>query len=196
MTSCGKAEEFRRRSQSRPIHAVVDDRIVVAALGDSITEGSPGYDACRGGDETSQWEYWAARIEPRLVFRNCGIYGQRTDEIVARLDVGWRPSVCRRLPPAWRSRRQAGRLQLVDVAVGCALDAVGQRKLFGAMDDDEPACAGFLEGGDCLFRRQVTAQAVGATFAAFPERRFAEEEVRVTSNLCQLRARRRVAGVG
>ncbi len=25
-------------------------------------------------------------MEPRLAFRNCGIYGQRTDEIVARLD--------------------------------------------------------------------------------------------------------------
>jgi lysophospholipase L1-like esterase len=34
----------------------------------------------------SQWEYWAARLEPRLVFSNCGIYGQRTDEIMARLD--------------------------------------------------------------------------------------------------------------
>jgi acyl-CoA thioesterase I len=60
--------------------------VVVAALGDSITEGSPGYDSRRGGDETSQWEYWAARADPRLRFRNCGIYGQRTDEIMARLD--------------------------------------------------------------------------------------------------------------
>jgi lysophospholipase L1-like esterase len=77
---------LQSRSQRRPIHAVADDRIVVAARGDSITEGSPGYDSRRGGDETSQWEYWAARIEPRLVFRNCGIYGQRTDEIMARLD--------------------------------------------------------------------------------------------------------------
>jgi lysophospholipase L1-like esterase len=85
-TSYGRTEEFRRRSQSRPIHAVVDDRIVVAALGDSITEGSPGYDSRRGGDEKSQWEYWAARIEPRLAFRNCGFYGQRTDEIMVRLD--------------------------------------------------------------------------------------------------------------
>jgi lysophospholipase L1-like esterase len=34
----------------------------------------------------SQWEYWAAQIEPRLEFRNCGIYGQRTDEIMDRLD--------------------------------------------------------------------------------------------------------------
>jgi lysophospholipase L1-like esterase len=77
---------LRSRSQSRPIHAAADERIVVAALGDSITEGSPGHDSRRGGDETSQWEYWAARLEPRLAFRNCGIYGQRTDEIMTRLD--------------------------------------------------------------------------------------------------------------
>ena len=77
---------MQSRSQRRPIHGVVDDRVVVAALGDSITEGSPGHDSRGGGDETSQWEYWAAQIEPRLVFRNCGIYGQRTDEIAARLD--------------------------------------------------------------------------------------------------------------
>jgi lysophospholipase L1-like esterase len=59
---------------------------VVAALGDSITEGSPEYDSRHGGDETSQWEYWAGRADPRLEFRNCGIYGQRTDEILARLE--------------------------------------------------------------------------------------------------------------
>jgi lysophospholipase L1-like esterase len=68
----------------RPIHAA--ERIVVAALGDSITEGSPEYDSRHGGDETSQWEYWAACADERLEFRNCGIYGQRTDEIAARLD--------------------------------------------------------------------------------------------------------------
>jgi len=34
----------------------------------------------------SQWEYWAARIEPRLEFRNRGAYGERTDEIMARLE--------------------------------------------------------------------------------------------------------------
>jgi lysophospholipase L1-like esterase len=50
---------------------------VVAALGDSITEGSPGL---RG------WDVWAARAAPNLEIRNCGIYGQRTDEIRARLD--------------------------------------------------------------------------------------------------------------
>ena len=46
----------------------------------------PGYDSRLGGDETSQWEYWAAQTEPRLEFRNCGIYGQRTDQIMARLE--------------------------------------------------------------------------------------------------------------
>jgi lysophospholipase L1-like esterase len=61
-------------------------RIVVAALGDSITEGSPGYDSRRGGDEKSQWQYWAARRDPTLEFRNFGIHGQRTDEIMARLE--------------------------------------------------------------------------------------------------------------
>jgi lysophospholipase L1-like esterase len=70
-------------SRKRPIPA---RKLVVAALGDSITEGSPGYDSRRGGDETSQWEYWAARADPTLEFRNYGIYGQRTDEIAARLD--------------------------------------------------------------------------------------------------------------
>jgi lysophospholipase L1-like esterase len=29
---------------------------------------------------------WAARADPRLEIRNCGIYGQRTDEIAVRLD--------------------------------------------------------------------------------------------------------------
>jgi lysophospholipase L1-like esterase len=86
MTSCGRTGALPKRSQSRPIRAEPDERTLVAALGDSISEGSPGYDSRRGGDETSQWQYWAARIEPRLAFRNCGIYGQRTDQIMARLD--------------------------------------------------------------------------------------------------------------
>lgn len=51
--------------------------LLVAALGDSIAEGSPGL---RG------WDIWAAQAQPRLQIRNCGIYGQRTDEIAARLD--------------------------------------------------------------------------------------------------------------
>ena len=71
------------------------ERIVVCALGDSITAGSPGYDpdpAERerhgfGNDPESQWEHWAALLDPRLEFRNRGVYGQRTDEIAARLEA-------------------------------------------------------------------------------------------------------------
>jgi lysophospholipase L1-like esterase len=67
---------------------------VVAALGDSIVAGSPLWDpdpAVReriGGDldERSQWEHWAAQRDPQLEFRNCGVYGERTDEIARRLD--------------------------------------------------------------------------------------------------------------
>jgi lysophospholipase L1-like esterase len=51
--------------------------VIVAALGDSITEGSPGLPG---------WDVWAARADPQLEIRNCGIYGQRTDEIMQRLD--------------------------------------------------------------------------------------------------------------
>lgn len=60
--------------------SVSERRILVAALGDSITEGSPGL---RG------WDVWA-RADGRYEIRNCGIYGQRTDEIAARLEEGAR----------------------------------------------------------------------------------------------------------
>jgi lysophospholipase L1-like esterase len=70
-----------------------DGKVLVAALGDSITAGSPMWDpeaAVREGiaepDERSQYEYWAAREHPALEFRNCGVFGERTDEIAARLE--------------------------------------------------------------------------------------------------------------
>ena len=67
--------------------------IFVAALGDSITAGSPGFDPSHGNakllgfaeNPKSQWEYWAALKDPRLVFRNCGVYGETTAEIAKRL---------------------------------------------------------------------------------------------------------------
>jgi lysophospholipase L1-like esterase len=59
---------------------------VVACLGDSITEGSPYWDSRRrAGDPEGQWEHWAALRHPGLSFRNHGIWGERTDEIAARL---------------------------------------------------------------------------------------------------------------
>jgi lysophospholipase L1-like esterase len=67
---------------------------LVATLGDSITAGSPGYDPDLrmretlgfGADEKSQWQYWAQKAHSDLRFRNCGVYGQRTEEIARRLD--------------------------------------------------------------------------------------------------------------
>lgn len=67
---------------------------LVAALGDSITAGSPRWDpdpAIREQlgpalDERSQYGYWAERSDPALEFRNCGVLGERTDEIALRLD--------------------------------------------------------------------------------------------------------------
>jgi lysophospholipase L1-like esterase len=71
-----------------------DGETVVAALGDSITAGNPAYDpqpTARarlgfGDDERSSYEYWAARADPSIRVRNCGTFGERTDEIAGRLE--------------------------------------------------------------------------------------------------------------
>jgi lysophospholipase L1-like esterase len=68
---------------------------LIAALGDSINAGSPIWDPDPGVrarigarlDERSQWEYWYARSHPDMALRNCGVFGERTDQIAARLDV-------------------------------------------------------------------------------------------------------------
>ena len=86
---CGSGEE----TSSTPA-GESDGGVPIASLGDSITAGSPGYDpdpAQRqalgfGDDPKSQYEYWAERAEPTLRFRNCGVFGERTDEIAKRLD--------------------------------------------------------------------------------------------------------------
>jgi lysophospholipase L1-like esterase len=60
--------------------------IVVACLGDSITEGSPGWQHDTGGDPQSTWMHWAGLADPRLELRNFGIHGETTAEIAARLE--------------------------------------------------------------------------------------------------------------
>ncbi len=72
------------------------DPKLVAALGDSITAGSPLWDpdpafreqiaAGRKSTETSQWGYWYERAHPGVTVRNCGVFGERTDEIARRLE--------------------------------------------------------------------------------------------------------------
>lgn len=88
VSGCGGAEspsategEARRRAT------------IVAALGDSVTAGTPRWDPEPGfrsqipePDQRSQYGYWAERALPETRFRNCGISGQRTDEIATRLD--------------------------------------------------------------------------------------------------------------
>ena len=64
----------------------MEDTTLVAALGDSIVAGSPGYDPDPrmretlgfGADEKRQREYWAEQKDPSSL--GCGVYGQRADE--------------------------------------------------------------------------------------------------------------------
>src|SRR4051812_5766998 len=87
----GSGDGEAKLGATRPGQA---NRIVVAALGDSITAGSPSWDPDPGVrrrigsealDPESEYEYWAQLRHPQLTFRNCGVFGERTDEIAARL---------------------------------------------------------------------------------------------------------------
>ncbi len=88
------------RSEPRPFGPTISDAPrprpgapVVAALGDSISAGSPLWDPdpeVRGrmldSNPQSQYEYWAqARLGARLRFRNCGVFGETTRRIARRL---------------------------------------------------------------------------------------------------------------
>jgi lysophospholipase L1-like esterase len=85
LSGCGDdGDEPRRKSPART---------VVAALGDSITAGTPGWDPradvrddIPGPDPRSQYGYWAERELPGTDFRNCGVPGERTEEIGLRLE--------------------------------------------------------------------------------------------------------------
>ncbi len=68
---------------------------IVATLGDSITAGAPGWSpnpSLRAVIESqgqltrsSQWQHWADKAtDGAFRFRNCGVEGDRTDEIEAR----------------------------------------------------------------------------------------------------------------
>jgi lysophospholipase L1-like esterase len=60
--------------------------MIVATLGDSITEGSPLLHRTEGGDPRSSWQHWAAEADPSLEFRVSGVYGERTDQIAERVE--------------------------------------------------------------------------------------------------------------
>jgi len=70
-----------------------EPKLVVTALGDSITSGAPLWDPdpsvrerAESTDERNQWMYWAQVKHPYLVFRNHGVNTQETSEIAERLE--------------------------------------------------------------------------------------------------------------
>jgi lysophospholipase L1-like esterase len=88
LAGCGGASDGGDGSK-----ATEPNPIRVAALGDSITAGNPNFDPDPrqrralgfGDDPHSQYEYWASRADSRLRFRNCGVFGETTGQIAARL---------------------------------------------------------------------------------------------------------------
>ncbi len=69
-------------------------RLRVAALGDSITAGTPAWDpdaatraAIAAPDPESQWMHWAERNDSAVTFANHGVNRERTDQIAQRLEA-------------------------------------------------------------------------------------------------------------
>jgi lysophospholipase L1-like esterase len=91
LAGCGSEEEAP--DPDPPVPAGAERGTTVAALGDSITAGNPLYDPDPqqraalgfGDDPESQYEYWAAEADLDLDFVNCGVFGERTEEIAKRL---------------------------------------------------------------------------------------------------------------
>ena len=71
-----------------------NDTLRIGVVGDSISAGTPHWDpdpkvraAIAEQDERGAWPYWAARADRKLCFVVSAVDGQRTDEIVRRLDL-------------------------------------------------------------------------------------------------------------
>lgn len=64
----------------------------IVALGDSTTAGTPAFRSPieappnGAGDERSQFAYWLMQTHPDWHVLNCGVNGERTDQIAARFD--------------------------------------------------------------------------------------------------------------
>ncbi|HXV28400.1 MAG TPA: GDSL-type esterase/lipase family protein [bacterium] len=67
--------------------------LILVALGDSTTAGTPGFRSPREkppsgqGDERSQYAYWMMKRRPEWKVINQGINGQRSDQILNRFDT-------------------------------------------------------------------------------------------------------------
>jgi lysophospholipase L1-like esterase len=66
--------------------------VVIVALGDSTTAGTPLFESPveapphGRGDEHSQYPYWLRQAHSDWDVRNCGVNGERSDQIAARFD--------------------------------------------------------------------------------------------------------------
>ncbi len=66
--------------------------VVIVALGDSTTAGTPAFQSPveapphGRGDEHSQYAYWLMARHHDWDVRNCGVNGERSDQIAARFD--------------------------------------------------------------------------------------------------------------
>lgn len=66
--------------------------IVIVALGDSTTAGTPGWKSgleappAGSGDETSQYGYWLMQAQPGWRVINHGVNGERSDQIRGRFE--------------------------------------------------------------------------------------------------------------
>ena len=80
----------------------MSERIVIVALGDSTTAGTPGWKSPRevppsgSGDVTSQYSHWLMQTHPEWTVVNQGIDGERSDQIRARFE----PDVVEQSPRA------------------------------------------------------------------------------------------------
>lgn len=76
-----------------PLRAEAQDRkLVIVALGDSTTAGTPAYQSPLesppegAGDRRSQYAYWLMQENPSWTVINQGMNGQRTDQMLDRFE--------------------------------------------------------------------------------------------------------------
>ena len=74
------------------VNAIGDSSLKILAIGDSTTAGTPGFLSSAEappngrGDVESQYAFWMMKLHPTWDVANRGVNGQRSDEILGRLE--------------------------------------------------------------------------------------------------------------